>query len=83
MYDRQKIFWQKISERPDASEFENKEPFDVLVVGGGPAVPAAIWHEKVFTGITFEISGGQIKDTLVLRIISVKYYEGPKSRKKP
>jgi len=31
----------KIVEAPDASEFDNKEPFDVLVVGGGPAGASA------------------------------------------
>lgn len=31
----------KLGSGPDASEFENKEPFDVLVVGGGPAGASA------------------------------------------
>lgn len=35
----------KLGSAPDASEFESKEPFDVLVVGGGPAgASAAIWR---------------------------------------
>ena len=27
----------KLGSTADASEFENKEPYDVLIVGGGPA----------------------------------------------
>ncbi|MDI6926836.1 hypothetical protein QMN62_26245, partial [Escherichia coli] len=28
----------KLGSTADASEFENKEPYDVLIVGGGPAL---------------------------------------------
>ncbi|WP_178075303.1 thioredoxin family protein, partial [Pseudomonas sp. 2822-17] len=31
----------KIDDGPDASEFNEKDPFDVLVVGGGPAGASA------------------------------------------
>lgn len=66
----------------DASEFENKEPFDVLVIGGGPAgASAAIYAARkgIRTGIVAERFGGQVNDTLSIEnFISVKYTEGPK-----
>lgn len=31
----------KLGSTADASEFENKEPYDVLIVGGGPASGSA------------------------------------------
>ena len=62
--------------------FANKEPFDVLVVGGGPAgASAAIYAARkgIRTGIVAERFGGQIMDTLgIENFISVKYTEGPK-----
>lgn len=72
----------KIVEAPDASEFESKEPFDVLVVGGGPAgASAAIYAARkgIRTGIVAERFGGQVMDTVgIENFISVKYTEGPK-----
>ncbi|HMW42895.1 MAG TPA: alkyl hydroperoxide reductase subunit F, partial [Plasticicumulans sp.] len=59
-----------------------KEPFDVLVVGGGPAgAAAAIYAARkgIRTGVAAERFGGQVLDTLgIENFISVKETEGPK-----
>ncbi|WP_020618175.1 alkyl hydroperoxide reductase subunit F [Paenibacillus daejeonensis] len=72
----------KIGGGPDASEFENKEPYDVLVVGGGPAgASAAVYAARkgIRTGIVADRFGGQVMDTMgIENFISVKYTEGPK-----
>ncbi|MEK5382798.1 alkyl hydroperoxide reductase subunit F [Niallia sp. FSL W8-0635] len=72
----------KMGSTADASEFASKEPFDVLVVGGGPAgSSAAIYAARkgIRTGIVAERFGGQIMDTLAIEnFISVKQTEGPK-----
>lgn len=72
----------KIGSGPDASELTDKEPYDVLVVGGGPAgASAAVYAARkgIRTGIVAERFGGQIMDTLgIENFISVKYTEGPK-----
>ncbi|WP_430111807.1 alkyl hydroperoxide reductase subunit F [Paenibacillus sp. B1-33] len=71
----------KLGTALDASEFDNKEPFDVLVVGGGPSgASAAIYAARkgIRTGIVAERFGGQVNDTLgIENFISVKYTEGP------
>lgn len=72
----------KLGSAPDASEFDGKEPFDVLVVGGGPAgASAAIYAARkgIRTGIVAERFGGQVMDTLSIEnFVSVKHTEGPK-----
>ncbi|GED34657.1 MULTISPECIES: alkyl hydroperoxide reductase subunit F [Brevibacillus] len=72
----------KLGNAPDASAFADKEPFDVLVVGGGPAgASAAIYAARkgIRTGIVAERFGGQIMDTMgIENFISVTYTEGPK-----
>ena len=59
-----------------------KEPFDVLVIGGGPAGSAAAIYaarKGIRTGIVAERFGGQVLDTLTIEnLISVKETEGPK-----
>lgn len=72
----------KMGSAPDASELENKEPFDMLVVGGGPAgASAAIYAARkgIRTGIVADRFGGQILDTATIEnFISVTRTEGPK-----
>jgi len=65
-----------------AQKLAGKEPFEVLVVGGGPAgASAAIYTaRKGFrTGVAAERFGGQVLDTMgIENFISVPYTEGPK-----
>ena len=75
----------KIDSRSDEiakEKLSNKEEFDVLVIGGGPAgASAAIYAARkgIKTGIVAERFGGQVMDTLgIENFISVKATEGPK-----
>lgn len=72
----------KLGAKPDSAELQNVEPFDVLVVGGGPAgASAAIYAARkgIRTGIVAERFGGQVNDTLAIEnIIGTKATEGPK-----
>jgi alkyl hydroperoxide reductase subunit F len=65
-----------------AAKIAQKEPFEVLIVGGGPAGSAAAIYtaRKGFrTGIAAERFGGQVLDTMgIENFISVPYTEGPK-----
>ncbi|NII75828.1 alkyl hydroperoxide reductase subunit F [Dyella sp. SG562] len=66
----------------DARKIDAKKPFDVLVVGGGPAgAAAAIYAARkgIRTGVAAERFGGQVLDTMAIEnFISVTYTEGPK-----
>jgi len=65
-----------------AEELNAKEPFDVLIVGGGPAGAAAAVYaarKGIRTGVVAERFGGQVLDTMAIEnFISVKETEGPK-----
>ncbi len=65
-----------------ASQLSAKAPFDVLVVGGGPASAAsAIYAARkgIRTGVAAERFGGQVLDTLgIENLISVAETEGPR-----
>jgi alkyl hydroperoxide reductase subunit F len=76
---------QKLDTGADAKAAEKiagKDPFEVLVVGGGPAGAAASIYtvRKGFsTGIVAERFGGQVADTLgIENFIATSYTEGPK-----
>lgn len=66
----------------DAEKISAKTPFDVLVVGGGPAGgSSAIYAARkgIRTGIVAERFGGQVLDTnSIENFISVQETEGPK-----
>jgi alkyl hydroperoxide reductase subunit F len=68
--------------RREAHKLSAKAPFDVLVVGGGPAgAAAAIYSARkgIRTGIAAERLGGQLLDTVgIENFISVKETEGHK-----
>ena len=66
----------------DAARLDAEEPYDVLVVGGGPAGAAAAVYaarKGIRTGVVAERFGGQVLDTLgIENLISVPRTEGPK-----
>ena len=65
-----------------AEKIAAKEPFEVLVIGGGPAgAAAAIYAARkgIRTGVVAERFGGQVLDTMgIENFISVSHTEGPK-----
>ncbi len=70
------------AEEKAAAAINAKDPFEVLIIGGGPAgAAAAIYAARkgIRTGIAAERFGGQVLDTMgIENFISVQHTEGPK-----
>ncbi|MGE0071863.1 MAG: alkyl hydroperoxide reductase subunit F [Thiomonas sp.] len=66
----------------DAARLGAKEPFDLLIVGGGPAGAAAAVYgarKGIRVGLAAERFGGQVNDTLAIEnYISVLQTDGPR-----
>jgi alkyl hydroperoxide reductase subunit F len=66
----------------DAAKLTAQVPYDVLVVGGGPAGAAAAVYaarKGIRTGIAAERFGGQVNDTMAIEnFVSVLATDGPK-----
>ena len=66
----------------EAAELDSRKPYDVLIVGGGPAGAAAAVYaarKGIRVGIAAERFGGQVNDTLgIENYISVLETDGPK-----
>lgn len=88
-FDQGRMTLEQILAKIDTSSTERisasltaKDPFEVLVVGAGPAgVSAAIYAARkgIRTGLVGERLGGQVLDTMAIEnLISVPYTEGPK-----
>ncbi len=66
----------------DAAILSERAPYDVLIVGGGPAGAAAAVYaarKGIRTGVLAERFGGQVNDTMgIENFISVQETDGPK-----
>ena len=65
----------------EAAELQQRAPYEVLIIGGGPAGAAAAVYaarKGIRTGLVAERLGGQTMDTLgIENFISVRQTEGP------
>ena len=70
------------SAEKEAAKLSAKDPYDVLIIGGGPAGAAAAVYaarKGIRTGVAAERFGGQVNDTLAIEnYISVLETDGPK-----
>ncbi|QKO20806.1 alkyl hydroperoxide reductase subunit F [Rhodoferax sp. BAB1] len=70
------------SEEREAAKLSAKDPYDVLIVGGGPAGAAAAVYaarKGIRVGVAAERFGGQVNDTMAIEnYISVLETDGPK-----
>ncbi len=70
------------SEEREATKLNEKAPYDVLIVGGGPAGAAAAVYaarKGIRVGVAAERFGGQTNDTMAIEnYISVLETDGPK-----
>ncbi|NDC61189.1 MAG: alkyl hydroperoxide reductase subunit F [Betaproteobacteria bacterium] len=66
----------------EAAKLKQKDPFDVLIVGGGPAGAAAAVYaarKGIRVGVAAERFGGQVNDTMAIEnYISVLETDGPR-----
>lgn len=66
----------------ETAKLNEKEPYDVLVVGQGPAGAASaiyVARKGLRVGLVGERFGGQVLDTMAIEnLIGTKYTEGPK-----
>jgi len=66
----------------DAKKLDAEAPYDMLIIGGGPAGAAAAVYaarKGIRTGVAAERFGGQVNDTLgIENYISVSVTDGPK-----
>lgn len=73
---------EKLGSIEDPTALEGTEPFEVLVIGGGPAgASAAVYAARkgIRTGLLAERFGGQVLDTVgVENLIGTPYTEGAK-----
>lgn len=72
----------KVGAKKEALDTSKIDPFDVLVIGGGPAgASAAIYAARkgIRTGLIADEFGGQVNETLgIENFIGTTYTEGPK-----
>ncbi|MDE2615856.1 MAG: alkyl hydroperoxide reductase subunit F [Burkholderiales bacterium] len=70
------------SEEREAAKLSAKDPYDVLIVGGGPAGAAAAVYaarKGIRVGVAAERFGGQVNDTMAIEnYISVLETDGPR-----
>ncbi len=70
------------SEEREAAKLSAKDPYDVLVIGGGPAGAAAAVYaarKGIRVGVAAERFGGQVNDTMAIEnYISVLETDGPR-----